>query len=614
MKKKTIWIALTCLMLASMFLGSCTTSTSTTATNQITTTTATVTSTLPKITSSTVATTNPTTSSSVSAGNWWDKLGKPQYGGTMTLRLNKDVTQWDLGYGAGQTGIMYAYAECLIADNWTLDPKVFSYNISWRPSDYVSGLLVKSWEFSDPTTWVIHLRQGIHWQNITPANGREFTANDIVFNYNRMLGTGNGFTKPVPSEIGVAAWQQLISVTASDKYTVAFKWKTPNAEFIIDTMVSYDGANFMQSPEAIQQWGDLTDWHHAIGTGPFMLKDFVSGSSATLIKNSSYWGYDERYPQNQLPYADTVKILIIPDPATALAGLRTGKIDAIDAMTIQQSQAVQKTNPEIIQIPIPNAQSLSVDPRNDKAPFNDIRVREAMQLAIDLPTIASSYYSGTAPSNPSSLTSVYETGWGWPYQQWPQDLKDQYAYNPTAAKKLLSDAGFPSGFKTSITADNAADLDLLQIVKSYFSTVGIDMAITTMDSASWQTYIRGRSYPQLEFSSSGTLGFSYDPIRQLQKFATTNGSNYPVVSDPTFDAFYPKAMASTSQDQIKQILRDANEYVARQHFCISLLQPMTYGFCQPWLKGFNDQNFAISGFQGPPLLGFYTARYWITGH
>jgi len=60
----------------------------------------------------------------------------------------------------------------------------------------------------------------------------------------------------------------------------------------------------LENPDAVKQWGDVSDWHHAIGTGPFMLKDFVPSSSATLIKNPNYWGHDERHPQNKLPYID----------------------------------------------------------------------------------------------------------------------------------------------------------------------------------------------------------------------------------------------------------------------------------------------------------------------
>ena len=93
----------------------------------------------------------------------------------------------------------------------------------------------------------------------------------------------------------------------------------------------------LENPEAVKKWGDVSDWHHAIGTGPFILKDFVSDSSATLIKNPDYWGYDERYPQNKIPYADSIKYLIIPDDAAALAAMRAGKIDIITGVSFRSS-------------------------------------------------------------------------------------------------------------------------------------------------------------------------------------------------------------------------------------------------------------------------------------
>ena len=225
--------------------------------------------------------------------------------------------------------------------------------------------------------------------------------------------------------------------------------------------MSVSQAQCLENPDAVKKWGDVSDWHHAIGTGPFILKDFVPNSSATLIKNPNYWGHDERYPQNKLPYIDTVKYLIIPDDAAALEAMRAGKIDVMDAVSPVQAQAMRKTNPEILQIPIPRTQAITMEPRNDKAPFNDIRVRKAMQMAIDLPTIAKDYYHGTVEPYPSTLTSRYMKGWGFPYEEWPQDLKDEYAYNPTAAKKLLADAGYPNGFKTNVVADTAGDMDLI---------------------------------------------------------------------------------------------------------------------------------------------------------
>jgi ABC-type transport system substrate-binding protein len=343
-----------------------------------------------------------------------------------------------------------------------------------------------------------------------------------------------------------------------------------------------------------------------------MLTDYVSGASVTLSRNPTYWGYDERYPKNQLPYLDTVKILIIPDAATTLAAIRTGKIDAADNLSLQQAQQMKKTNPEIIQIGVPYS-CLTIDPRFDSKPFSDEKVRQAMQQAIDLPTIAATYYGGTSPADPSSLTSMYETGWAYPYNQWPQDLKDSFAYDPAAAKKLLSDAGYPTGFNTDVVADAAGDLDLLQIVKSYFAAVGINMEIRTMDSASWTAFVRnGHKYDALAYRSSGQIGMSYEPIRQFSRYTTGYVANYTLVSDPTIDGMLPKALASTDMNYIKQLLQDENKYFAQQHFEISLIYANTFSVCQPWLKGFSAQNAAISsGSSGPMTLGFYASRFWV---
>jgi peptide/nickel transport system substrate-binding protein len=273
---------------------------------------------------------------------------------------------------------------------------------------------------------------------------------------------------------------------------------------------------------------------------------------------------------------------------------------------------MQKTNPEILQITVPAASTLVVDPRNDVKPFNDIRVREAMQMAIDLPTIASTYYGGLVSPEPSTLTSDYLKGWGFPYDQWPQDLKDQYAYNPTAAKQLLADAGYPKGFNTDVVADNSGDMGLLQIVKSYFAAVGINMDIRAMDPASWATFVQtSHKYDQLAFRSIGLLGRSFEPGTQLTLFQTGSSFNYQMISDPVFDAFYAKFMAAISIDDVKQVVKDANEYVAQHHFLISLLPPVGYSLYQPWLKGYNGQYISISAVAGPSLLYFYPARFWI---
>lgn len=181
------------------------------------------------------------------------------------------------------------------------------------------------------------------------------------------------------------------------------------------------------------------------------------------------------------------------------------------------------------------------------------------------------------------------------------------------ARQLLTEAGYPDGFRTEIIVESTVDMKLLAIVKSYFAAVGIDMAIRPMETSAFVSHVlTGHKNDRLVQRSASSLGLATEPIRQLERFRTGAVPNYLMVSDPVFDAFLPKAMAAVNVNDIKQIVRDTNEYVARRHFAISLLQPMQYALYQPWLKGYNGQFFAVSAASGgPPLYFFYPARFWI---
>jgi peptide/nickel transport system substrate-binding protein len=537
---------------------------------------------------------------------WWDKLGKPQYGGEMVISSPSNIENFDPYFSEHFTQIYTGWLERLLAEDWTLDPAIFDYKLI-SPHRYLKGHLAESWEFTEPGTLVFHLRQGIHWQDIPPVKGREFTADDVAYHFHRLYGLGSGFTEASPAQDKTIMYQDLISVIAIDKYTVAFKWKITNPEFIMQFLITnHSPVLAIEAREAVEKWGNVNDWRRAIGTGPFFLKEFVSRSSATMVRNPNYWGCDERYPQNKLPYVDQVRILILPDKNETLEAFLSGKIDVIDGISMEQAQQIKKTNPDISQISHQTTGAITIDPRNDVAPFNDIRVRKAMQMAVDLPGIAKNHYGGTVEPYPSTLSSkcvkIWGDGWAFSYESWPQDLKDEYAYNPTKSRQLLADAGYPSGFKTNIAVDGGVDLKLLQMVKSYFTEVGIDMEIRPMGA--------NQKHDQLAYSG-GTLGLDVEPFRELPRLRTGYPLNtHLMINDPVFDSFFPRAQAAANLDETKQIFREANEYVARQHFAISLLpKPKNYSFCQPWLKGYNAQFGATSW--SPPSLSFYASRFWI---
>ena len=615
MKHKLLWFSLSLVLVAAVLLSSCS-SASTTANTTATTTTTTsavVTTTSTSVTTSTVSSTTPTTATSVvttsATGNWWDTLGTPQYGGTITVSQTGNLTQWD-PYATGGTNVLLMYLQQMDSDNWTVSPSTFAFQFIFRPPEDLVGSLATSWSMPDVNDFVVVLRQNVYWQNISPVNGRQFTATDVVYDMDRMYGLGGGFTVPSPyASSDVISRAAMNSVTITAPWTIDFHWTTGNPENILETQLDQGTASQdFVAQEAVSLWGNLNDWHHAIGTGPFILTDFVDSSSASFVRNPTYWGTDERHPGNKLPYADNVHILIIPQLPTALAALRTGKIDLVENNGIQSANAMKTTNPEILQVAIPQAAE-GMALCNAQPPYNNLQVREACQLAQNLPLIAQTYYNGTVSPIPQTLTlSTMGGGWGNPYPNWPADLQAQYAYNPTLAKQLLAQAGFPNGFTTTCVANNTSDLDLMQILNSNLAAIGITVNVTLMDNASWGTYcISNKKSTAMSFCDGRPFGNAYSPIRQLQLFRTGYGGDYSLVSDPTFDAYYPAAVAATDITQIKSIVAQANLYVAQQHFGVSIVSPNFYSFVQPWLKGYNGENGAASS-------GFYLARFWVAAH
>ena len=189
--------------------------------------------------------------------------------------------------------------EKLSVGNWAIDREEHGWNTTSVPLSALKGALAESWEISpDGLTYTFPIRQGVHWHNKPPMNGRELTADDIVFNYHRYFGLGSGFTEPSPSFASFVSAVGIESVTATDKWTVVMKLKEPRL-FGMGRIVD-DYAIYMNPPELIKEHGDVKDWRNLVGTGPYEMTDFVEGSSVTYTKNPDYWAYDEKYPENRL--------------------------------------------------------------------------------------------------------------------------------------------------------------------------------------------------------------------------------------------------------------------------------------------------------------------------
>lgn len=537
------------------------------------------TTTTPTPTKTAAPTSTPTPTATVEA-EWWDDFGEPQYGDSIIIGLsgvmayNMDV----MAYPGGELNFFY---ETLFTDDWTLPRTTYAFNAMFVPDEYIVGNLAESWEQTDPTTIIVHLRQGVFWQDRPPVNGREFVAADVQHHYERVRGQGE-YTEPAPMFIGhFANWE---SVTAIDDYTVEFKFKTASAQNF-QTMADKGAPNMLEAPEWAKQ-GDLQNWENVVGTGPWILDDLVTDSSFTFIKNPDYWGTDPRHPDNQVPYADTLILRIIPDLSTRIAALRTAKIDVMTGLAWQQSLTIKESDPEIMQAQLPGG-TTNLGLRLDLEPFTDIRVRQAMQLAVNLEDLAEFYYGGTASATPSGLVTQNYTTYAYVYDDWPQELKDEYTFDLDGARALLADAGYPDGFDTNVVAANTEDTQLLQVFKDYFLEIGIDMEIRTMDQASKEALVRDGKHDQMEARGGA---HTFPPSRTIDMFYS-KGSDAPRsgINDPQYDALHDSFFAATDPDDAANIFKELDKYFIEQHFMIVSAETNTFNLWQPYLKGYSGE-------------------------
>jgi peptide/nickel transport system substrate-binding protein len=206
--------------------------------------------------------------------------------------------------------------ETLWVLDWSLnDPQTFNFEGGETPVKYIGGQLAESWDF-DPDSGVlaVNLRKGVKFHQGEPYNGRELTSDDVVWSYSRLLGM-NGIPK-TDSEIDWAQYLTMLDgVAATDGYTVEFALKEGLRNEIALGQLMNAKVNI-----AGREWEDSAkDWTCAKGTGPYVLEEYVPDNSMKFVRNEEYYGFDERYPENKLPYIDVINLVYIADSSNILS-------------------------------------------------------------------------------------------------------------------------------------------------------------------------------------------------------------------------------------------------------------------------------------------------------
>ena len=531
----------------------------------------------------------------------------PQYGGTVTYarpNLGEHTDAWFIGGWASHW--ISEVVEKLVIVDWAIDRNINNLRTYDVPFSIFRGALAESWETPDPTTIIAHIRQGVRWHDKAPMNGRELTASDVEFNFHRLWGLGSGFSEVSPSSARV---EEIVeSVTATDDRTVVIRLTRPDIAAlpkIFDQWVS-----FIYPPEVIRQHGDIKDWRNLVGTGPMELTDVVENASLKWTRVPDYWGFDEKFPQNRLPYVDEINAVVMTDEAARLAALRSGKIDLLGTAgdsqlrSIDQLKSLREINPEInmweFEFRSENATAFN---NVNKPPFDDIRVRRAMQMAVDIETIAETFFSGIGLATPQGTFANSKMGVGTPFEEWPEEIKQYYRYDPERAKQLLAEAGYPDGFKTPLYAGSRRGSSYEELIGNYWREIGVEVEIETVDST--QGVALRRDNPGGLAGSISAI--TYDAVSTLDWHTCANAGNPFAGCDPEIDALYEAANTASTVEEANRFVKEANMRLVELHWVV--VGPVTpqFNVAQPWVKGYNGEvSVSVSGQYSTVLT-----RVWI---
>jgi len=533
----------------------------------------------------------------------------PEYGGTIRAVINFKPEGIDPYFRYSAGAFIGLVNEKLGVGDWAIDRSKVGYTTLFLPDEALVGQLAESWERPDPLTAVFKIRDGVFWHDKAPVNGRQLTAHDVAYSWQRLLfGVDGGEPSPdCPGGFDICniKWE---SVAATDDSTVVFKLQEPSVTAFSRMLVAEHG--YIVAREVVDEFGDIQDWRNVTGTGPFQLSDVVEGSSWTYTKIDDYWGFDPKFPDNRLPYADTIEFLVVNDMTAITSLMRSGQADWIGfglnshLTSVDSAVNLQKTKPDLVLHPYSYRSETAFGFNLQKEPWSDIRVRQALSLAIDHESIAENYQQGWGDASPQGATGARVLGYAVPFEEWPEETQQYYRYDPEEAERLLDDAGYPRGedgirFSTIYSHYEFFDLGYYQIAMDYLRQIGIDVEIEEITRAQNSEWGMSHGYPGLRtdvWAAEYPSGLA--PINSYWSKAGWNPNNN---NDPVFDEIYEKALAATTVEEQQEWARQANLRIAEQLWMIRGPVAPLFGATQPWIKGYNGEG-DVGGMQRSTVL------------
>lgn len=409
----------------------------------------------------------------------------------------------------------------------------------------VKPALATDWEVSDDNLeWTFQLRN-----DVTFHDGNDFTAEDVVFNFERWTTSSEFFYYGYMFGATEDNMKGIIDkVEATDDYEVKITLSEPNAPFLQTLAMPPFG---IASPEAVEESGD-DYFKNPVGTGPFVFEEWIPDDSITVSKNEDYFG--------EVAKVDQVVFRVIPDNGARFMELQAGSIDLMNGLNPQDIQTAESDEDlQIIRRPSMNVAYMALN-TDKEGPMSEKLVRQAINLAIDKEQLITLYEGiGKAAVNP-----IPPSLWGY-----NDEIKD-YDYDVDEAKKLLAEAGYADGFDITLyTFANPRDYMpqpkvTAQAIQEMLKEVNINVEIVEND---WDSHLTATENAEHDMAFLGWTGDNGDPDNffyvLLDKDNTKVGSAGNVAfykSDAVHDLF-KDAQMEMDQDKRTEYYMEAQEII-----------------------------------------------------
>ena len=492
----------------------------------------------------------------------------PKRGGSISLRL-WDPPHWDphltISY---KTHIAYSFTHSRLLRH-KAGPAI-------QPGTFpIEGDLAESWTQPNETTYIFKLRKGVRWQNKPPVNGRELTAEDVVYSVERF--------KTVTGNANAYMLSSVDKVEATDKHTVKFTLKEPYVWFL--DMLANSHAVAIIAKECVDKFGDLKKPESVVGSGPWMLDSYRPNVGYTFVRNPGYFVAGQ-------PYIDKVEVGVDEDNASRMAAFISGKYDigwenpgTINRIDwVQLKDVMKQKRPRLQVAEYASNQMGHIYMRVDKPPFSDARVRRAVSMAVDRKAIIDSTLEGVGTLNAAVPLGLKE--WALPVEQLGEG-EQYYRHDPARAKKLLAEAGFPNGFPATIsyaTYGSTIVMDQLQLILKYLKDVGIDAKPNQQE---YGAYISTTFYGKYESMAFGPQTPFLDPDNFLYGPHIANElKNQGHVDDPIVTDLLVRQRRTMDAGKRREVLHEIQRHLAKQQWYVYMPSGVYIGVWDGALKNY----------------------------